>query len=537
MCALSPSTLTPPMGSVSYVATPPVRSFYRVGGAELSRMSVVTEIFNRILVPLYGSQDKAIRQIAEGRDRACFLMYEGERAVGVLVFKTELSNEFSAFGVDESVEIKSLFIDHAVKNSGRGLGSALVDKLLEEVRNLELGEKNIHVTVSETKEESLSFFQKKGFRIVHKWEGRYLKGFVEYLLARPVSRREDLSLLERAPAVVPSGEGAPELLDIIHDAHMDDIQTLTRLSDHTFVSGGKDNCLYKWSFTGARLRIVDEIEPTQRSDRNWITAAASITDSYWVSGERSGTIALWRTNGLFVKEIYTTLPRLKGHVSAPENMRRVASLAKGLSESAPSFLVGFPTMFSEFNLIEGRTVCVTTVHINDWVYCIHPFSDRRALLAIGGKVEIWEKSETWEWSRFDRFLEEERKVPSSKHRVFISKILPIGSEARQVAFSLFNGRIKVLDLETKRTTQVMSEHSGRVWTLEKADEHLFVSCGEDKTIRLWDTRLAASVKSLERSIEAMSLLSLDPHRFVAGTAAIAGRGSQLCFYDLRRMPA
>ncbi len=36
---------------------------------------------------------------------------------------------------------------------------------------------------------------------------------------------------------------APELLHIIHDAHLDDIHCLKKLSDGTFVSGSKDNSI------------------------------------------------------------------------------------------------------------------------------------------------------------------------------------------------------------------------------------------------------------------------------------------------------
>ena len=99
----------------------PSRVFHPVGGQHLEKMNVVTEIFNRILVPLYGSQDKALQQIRESADRKCFLLYEDEIPAGVLVFKTVLTNEFAEFGIKNSIEIKSLFVDQSAKIPGEGL--------------------------------------------------------------------------------------------------------------------------------------------------------------------------------------------------------------------------------------------------------------------------------------------------------------------------------------------------------------------------------------------------------------------------------
>ena len=41
----------------------PTRTFHQVGGQFLEKMSVVTEIFNRVLEPLYCPQEKAIKKI------------------------------------------------------------------------------------------------------------------------------------------------------------------------------------------------------------------------------------------------------------------------------------------------------------------------------------------------------------------------------------------------------------------------------------------------------------------------------------------
>lgn len=168
-----------------YVQQISVKEFEQVSHHNLDRFAIVSEIFHRVLEPLYGPQAKALGQILQSTDRKCFLLFENRIPAGILVFKTELSDEFQTLGVSRSVEIKSLFVDASHKNSGRGLGSSLFSKLTEEVVAMDLHEEGIHVTVSEQKPESLSFFKKKGFTITHAWKDRYTKGTVEYLLFCP----------------------------------------------------------------------------------------------------------------------------------------------------------------------------------------------------------------------------------------------------------------------------------------------------------------------------------------------------------------
>lgn len=153
----------------------------------------LTAIFKEILEPLYGSQDKALSQIWEGKDRTGYLLYEGEVPVGVIVFKTILSDEFQKVGVEKSIEIKSLFLVDAKKTSGRGVGTILLNKIVSVVKGLGLGQRFFHVTVSETKEDSLNFFLRKGFEVKDIWEGKYQKNTKEYLLAIPSEKIEKVA--------------------------------------------------------------------------------------------------------------------------------------------------------------------------------------------------------------------------------------------------------------------------------------------------------------------------------------------------------
>lgn len=179
-------------------------SFLRIGGGHnMEKMTHVAMIFNEVLEPLYGSQAKAIKQIEDSTDRACFLLYENDsysKPVAVLVFKTNTSDEFEEIGVRNSIEIKSLFVYRPNENSGKGYATMLVDKLKRELHHqMESGIiDGIHVTVSEKVQESLVFFSKKDFAIVHTWDGRYLDGIKEHLLfyERPSNREPSSPMIE-----------------------------------------------------------------------------------------------------------------------------------------------------------------------------------------------------------------------------------------------------------------------------------------------------------------------------------------------------
>jgi ASC-1-like (ASCH) protein/N-acetylglutamate synthase-like GNAT family acetyltransferase len=162
--------------------SPQSLTFYPVVD-KCKHLPILKEIFKTVLEPLYGSQEQALNKIILGQDRKCFLLYEQENPVGLVAFKTLFTDEFASFGLQKSIEIKSLFVVNAEKNSGRGLGLILLNKVVEETNKLMIGHESFHVTVSENKSESLNFFQRRGFKIINEWEGKYVPNVKEYLLS------------------------------------------------------------------------------------------------------------------------------------------------------------------------------------------------------------------------------------------------------------------------------------------------------------------------------------------------------------------
>lgn len=525
------------------------RAFYQVGGEYSDKMHVLTEIFNRVLEPLYGSQAKAVQQIRESTDRKCFLLYEDDLPAGVIAFKTAVSDEFAEFGVKNSIEVKSLFVDQSSQNSGRGLGSALVDKLKREVELLGILYDSIHVTVSETKPESLLFFQKKGFSITHAWKDRYIKGVTEYLLCCPRMIKDAISSVDQLTlqlhGLSTSEKEVPELVHIIHDAHLDDIHCLKKLSDGTFVSGSKDNCLYKWNAKGERVRIVDEVEPTSQREANWITALEVVNSECFVSGARHGELLLWKTNGDYVKELKAKMPRPYDHVSLPLNKQRVTCLAAGTNPNKPSVFVGLPTMFDSFSLNEGRTEFAVKVHQNDWVYAIKPLSETSVLAVIGATIELWNQTDAG-WTHGGQMMAEQKKYQTiidgkkKMQRSFISDIAALNPENSRFAVASFDGSVKILDIPTKKIVLSSKEHTGRVWKLEKFSDQLIASSSEDGSVKLWDVRNAKkSVRSINVSYgQVTAMLAFDEHTLLTGScpdkAENMRKSAQIRFYELRK---
>lgn len=169
----------------SITATTSIAQFHRITAESGKKLTDLEEIFHRVLTPLYGSQEDALNKIKVSSDRVCHLLYQDELPVGVLVFKTVFSNEFEKQGLARSIEIKSLFVNLPEVNSGKGYGNMLLSKAFEEARKLNLDHDHLHVTVSESKPESLGFFRLKGFQIQDEWVGRYIPDVKEYLLAKP----------------------------------------------------------------------------------------------------------------------------------------------------------------------------------------------------------------------------------------------------------------------------------------------------------------------------------------------------------------
>lgn len=146
--------------------------------------AIVEEQFKQLIEPIYGEQQKQLAKI--DNDRNCELYYlptpiTPASPSGILIYKKDLVSEY---GVSDAIEIKTLFVIDPEKNSGKGIGKALLFRVFAYAYHMKAN--NILVTVSKDKEDSVAFFKKFGFSIKKECKDMYKRGSTEYIFAKNI---------------------------------------------------------------------------------------------------------------------------------------------------------------------------------------------------------------------------------------------------------------------------------------------------------------------------------------------------------------
>jgi hypothetical protein len=110
--------------------------------------------------PIYGNQKSAIAKIKEGQDRTCEVMLKYDNPIGIIVYKSKLQNEY---GLENALELKTLFLLNPHKNSGQGYGSRLFQRI-DEIAEA-MGANIIYCTASSKVQNSINCALKNGFKI------------------------------------------------------------------------------------------------------------------------------------------------------------------------------------------------------------------------------------------------------------------------------------------------------------------------------------------------------------------------------------
>ncbi|MCI0381628.1 MAG: hypothetical protein L0207_01040 [Chlamydiae bacterium] len=138
---------------------------------------IVTSAFKKLIEPIYGDQSESLAKIKRGKDRICELMFSYENPVGLVVYKNKLQNEY---GLDRAMELKTLFLFNPEKNSGKGFGSSLFQRI-DEIAE-EKGAKIVYCTASSKVENSIKCALKNGFKVTKILEKN--KNQILYLLIK-----------------------------------------------------------------------------------------------------------------------------------------------------------------------------------------------------------------------------------------------------------------------------------------------------------------------------------------------------------------
>ena len=143
----------------------------------------VAKHFQSNIQPLYGDQEVALNKIKTGKDRACEVLLNNKKEIlGILVFKTQPTSEWTR----NALEIKTLIVVNPKKNSGKGYGTKLIQRIYDVAKQNPVFQ-SITVTVSENVQESLIFFNKKGFKTLAVFNEKYKRGTKEYILIKDLN--------------------------------------------------------------------------------------------------------------------------------------------------------------------------------------------------------------------------------------------------------------------------------------------------------------------------------------------------------------
>ncbi len=322
----------------------------------------------------------------------------------------------------------------------------------------------------------LSFNETQGESVVRKLEDLSLD-----IANKPPFRTEKMLSWQESERV--------HRLKIIKNVHQDDIHSIIKLADGTFITGSKDGSLKKWNFD--KQEITNLAPFSYINYTNWITALTVLNDHYWISGTRNGCVELWSTTGKYVRQLHVQhapFQRFNNPICKQRNTHRVnclIALDSHYYASKNLFLTGWPTQFTVHSL--ERRLSYTYTSSNDWVYAIQPIQPSSLLVVTGCCLDLWNRiPSTPIWEKKASYIKEK---PNRSQRPFISAITPLQDKFFQFGLAVVDGSIKVFDLETEKIIFESQEHRGRVWAIENIRPSCFASCGDDGYIKIWDPRL------------------------------------------------
>lgn len=359
--------------------------------------------------------------------------------------------------------------------------------------------------------------------------------------------------LHPKPAAKPpaaAAVAAPEVklglrfLKVVQRVHEDDIHCITRLADHTFITGSKDGALKKWTLNGDLVRVIEDPELIDYT--KWVTAITTFNDRYWICGRRDGAAILWNNEGATFMNLRTevgTSPQDNTHLCKERNMHRINCLASFESYTGkPFFLAGWPTKFTLHDAKTQKRLRSTHTSNNDWVYAIQPLTKESLLVVTGCRLDLWSlKPRTFEWELQQELIVEDKTL---SQRPFISAISPLQENPGKYGVAVFDGSVRVYDLTARATIYKGTEHVNRVWTVENITPHCFASCGDDGFVKLWDLRQPPkSIVSLKGNIYEKSrvsvLLRINDNQLMGASCPDNPKYSrtkaQFTYWDIRRL--
>ena len=295
------------------------------------------------------------------------------------------------------------------------------------------------------------------------------------------------------------------------NAHNDDIHALVSLTPTTFVTGSKDSTVKVWDFTKKTQTPCRPLHGA-RGYKSWITACAAVDEDTFVTGTRDGYIDTWTFEGQSKGSIaYDTKLVTK---SKDRNKLRIHCVAKNTFGAPGTFFTGASGCFLLWDSKEQQAVKNWVAHANDWVYCIEPLTDAKLLVVIGSTIEVWDNIYSEDIER-SPLLQEVRKA---KQRPHVSAIIRLEHASHVMPCALFDGSVRIVDIEAQQVIRSYDEHKNRVWTVKEVKPSVIATGADDTCIKLWDVRLKNSLATIPNNPGRVScILKLNDEQFISAS--------------------
>jgi WD40 repeat protein len=329
-------------------------------------------------------------------------------------------------------------------------------------------------------------------------------------------------------------------INIVRNAHTDDIHGFVSISPECFVSGSKDNDLKMWNISGELIQPL-VTEASQRGYKYWVTALSKFSNGYWASGTRDGYITIWNSAGRELANIeYNPSKGAKGqYVCKERNKSRINCITElETTDHTTTFYTGTPKYIQLWDGRTGRFLRGYKASDNDWVYCIEVLENKDLLVVIGSDLEYWDMKT--QYPNKHRLIQETRQEHRARQRPHISAVTRLDHDRNMLASALFDGSVKIVDIAAQRLLCDYREHVGRVWSVMNLSPQILASSADDRTIKIWDVRQPSSTLTIAGNPgRVSSLLRLSETILISGSCPddvfASEEKASITFWDIRKI--
>ena len=274
------------------------------------------------------------------------------------------------------------------------------------------------------------------------------------------------------------------------NAHLDDIHGMIKLHNSQLVSGSKDTTIKVWDMT---LSLKNTIQAKgSKTYENWITAL-NPTEKGFIAARRTGEISLFEGDREINTWRYKPGFNTKNQtLSKDRNKTRINCVYQN-PYNLNEFFTGTPHYLQKWNS-EGRMLWHRKAHEHDWVYCLDFINETKWIVVIGSTIEIW--NQKYNNTETELLLKEDKIEFKKPQRPHVSAIKRVTFDTNLLASALFDGSVKIIDLDKQQIHASFEEHKGRVWAVENLSRDLLASSADDRSIKIWDLRAKNSSHTL-----------------------------------------